>query len=167
LKHRLYRPQRPRINRPLTCFVIYSTEVVVIVGLFAIGIMVHRAQTAHLIGTFWLIKLSIGMPSQRSGTTIDRAPISLDSARRLILNLLIQLASGTPAMPDVAASKVSTKRRATRCFGPSLCSDCFLVVSQESNRIGRSGCQNHAYCNPRLFATYVFFRGNPTCRTSA
>jgi len=82
LKRRLYRHRRPRINRPLTGFVIYVTEVVVIVGLIAIGIMVQRAQTAHLICTFWLIKLAIGMPSQRTGTTIDRATISLDSARR-------------------------------------------------------------------------------------
>jgi len=151
----------------LTGFVIYATEVVVVVGLFAIGFMVQRAQAAHIICTFWLIKLAIGMRSQRAGTTIDRATISLDSAHRESWNLLIPLASGTPATPDVAASKVSIKRRATRCFGPSLCSDCFLIVSQESNRIGRSGCQNHAYCNPTLFATYVFFRGNPTCRTSA
>ena len=109
LQLRLYRTQRPRINRPLTSFVIHVTEVLVVVGLFAIGIMVQRAQTAHLIGTFWLIKLAIGMPSQRTGTTIDRAPISLVSARRKSWNLPSQLASGTPAMPDVAASKVSIK----------------------------------------------------------
>jgi len=55
---------------------------VVVVGLFAIGIMVQRAQTAHIIGTFWLNKVAIGMPSQRASTMIDRATISLDSARR-------------------------------------------------------------------------------------
>ena len=60
----------------------YVTEVVVAVGLFAIGIMVQRAQTAHIICTFWLIKLAIGMPSQQASTTIDRATISLDSAHR-------------------------------------------------------------------------------------
>jgi len=53
-------------------------EVLVVVGLFAIGIMVRRAKAAHLIGTFWLIKLPIGMPRQRPGTTIDRATFSLD-----------------------------------------------------------------------------------------
>ena len=78
LQRRLYRHRRPRINRPLTGFVIYVTKVLVVVGLFAIGIMVQRAQTAHLICTFWLIKLAIGMPSQRASTTIDRATISLD-----------------------------------------------------------------------------------------
>jgi hypothetical protein len=66
----------------LTGFVIYVTEIVVVVGLFEIGIMVQRAQTAHIIYTFWLIKLAIGMRSQRASTTIDRATISLDSARR-------------------------------------------------------------------------------------
>jgi len=58
------------------------TEVLVVIGLFAIGNMVRRAKTAHLIGTFWLIKLAIGMPSQRASTPIDRATISLDLARR-------------------------------------------------------------------------------------
>jgi hypothetical protein len=66
----------------LTGFAIYVTKGVVIVGLFAIGNMVQQAKTAHLIGTFWLIKPVIGMPSQWAGSTIDRAPISLDSARR-------------------------------------------------------------------------------------
>jgi len=145
LQRRLYWHRRPRINRPLTGFVIHVTEGVVVIKLFAIGFMVQQAPTAHLIGTFWLIKLAIVMPRQRPGTTIDRAPISLDSARRESWNLLSLLASGTPATPDAAASKVSIKRRATRGFGPSLCSDCFLVVSQESNRIGRSGCKNHAH----------------------
>jgi len=78
LRQRLYQHRRPRINRPLIGFVIYVTEVLVVVGLFAIGIMVQQGKTAHLIGTFWLIKLAIGMPSQRAGTTIDRATISLD-----------------------------------------------------------------------------------------
>jgi len=59
-------------------FVLNVTEIVVIFGLFAIELMVQRAKTAHIIGTFWLIKLAIGMPSQRTGTTIDRATISLD-----------------------------------------------------------------------------------------
>jgi len=63
LQRRLYRHRRPRINRPLTGFVIYVTEVLVDIGLFAIGFMVRQAKTAHLICTFWLIKLAIGMPS--------------------------------------------------------------------------------------------------------
>jgi len=58
--------------------VIHVTEIVIIVGLIVIGFMVQQAQTAHLICTFWLIKLAIGMPSQRTGTTIDRATISFD-----------------------------------------------------------------------------------------
>jgi len=66
----------------LTGFVIYVTEAVVVIKLFAIGFMVQQAKTAHLIGTFWLIKPAIGMPSQRAGTTIHRATISLDSDRR-------------------------------------------------------------------------------------
>jgi len=66
----------------LTDFVVNVTEIVDVVGLFAIGFMVQQAKTAHLIGTFWLIKLAIGMPSQRAGTTIDRVTIPLDSARR-------------------------------------------------------------------------------------
>jgi len=102
LKRRLYRTQRPRINRPLTCFVIYSTEVVDIVGLFAIGIMVQQAKTAHIICIFWLIKLAIGMPSQRVGTTIDRATISLDSARRESWKPLPHPASGTLPITGVA-----------------------------------------------------------------
>jgi len=56
----------------------YVTEVLVVIGLFLIGNMVRQDKTAHLIGTFWLIKLAIGMPSQQAGTTIDRATISLD-----------------------------------------------------------------------------------------
>ncbi len=95
LQQRLYQHRRPRINRPLTGFVIYVTEVLVVIGLFAIGIMVQRAKAVHLNCTFWLIKLAIGMPSQRTGTTIDRATISLDSARRLGRNRLLQLANGT------------------------------------------------------------------------
>jgi len=63
-------------------FVVNVTEIVVVIGLFAIGFMVRQAKTEHLICTFWLIKLAIGMPSQRTGTTIDRAAFSLDSARR-------------------------------------------------------------------------------------
>ena len=82
LQRRLYRYRRPRINRPLTGFVVNVTEGVVDIGLFAIGFMVQRAKSARLICTFWMIKLAIGMPSQRSGTTIDRATISLDLARR-------------------------------------------------------------------------------------
>jgi len=62
--------------------VVNVTEIVVVIKLFAIGFMVQQAKTAHLICTFWLIKLAIGMPSQRVGKTIDRATISLDSARR-------------------------------------------------------------------------------------
>jgi len=63
-------------------FVVNVTEIVVIFGLFAIENMVRQAKTAHIICTFWFIKLAIGMPSQRTGTTIDRATFSLDSARR-------------------------------------------------------------------------------------
>ncbi len=95
LQQRLYQHRRPRINRPLIGFVIYVTEVLVVIGLFAIGNMVQRAKAVHLNCTFWLIKLAIGMPSQRTGTTIDRATISLDSARRLGRNRLLQLANGT------------------------------------------------------------------------
>jgi len=32
-------------------FVVNVTEIVVVIGLFAIGFMVQRAKTAHLIGT--------------------------------------------------------------------------------------------------------------------
>jgi len=116
--------------------VVNVTEVVVIVGMIVIGNMVRQFQTAQFIGTIWFFKQVNEMPSDQAGKTIARATISLDSARRESWNLLSLLVSGTPAMPDVAASKVSRKRQATRDFGPSLCSDCFSIVSQESNRIG-------------------------------
>ncbi len=87
LQRRLYRQGRPRINRPLGGFVNLVTEVVVVILLIVIGTLAEHESTAQLACTFWFFKRKTSRPQVVVSATIDRATISLDSARLCSWNL--------------------------------------------------------------------------------